>query len=50
MANDINYSTTRARLHPPFESIALVLQGGAALGAHQAGVYESLAEAGVRPD
>jgi NTE family protein len=34
----------------PFESIALVLQGGGALGAYQAGVYEALAEAGIHPD
>jgi len=35
---------------PPFESIALLLQGGGALGAYQAGVYEALAEAGIHPD
>ena len=34
----------------PFECVALVLQGGGALGAYQAGVYEALAEAGVEPD
>jgi NTE family protein len=34
----------------PFERIALVLQGGGALGAYQAGVYEALAEARVEPD
>ena len=28
----------------------LVLQGGGALGAYQAGVYEGLAEAGIAPD
>jgi predicted acylesterase/phospholipase RssA len=28
---------------PPFECIALLLQGGGALGAYQAGVYEALA-------
>jgi NTE family protein len=33
----------------PFESIALVLQGGGALGAYQAGVYEALVEHGVEP-
>src|SRR5271168_105802 len=36
--------------HPPFECIALVLQGGGALGAYQAGVYEALAEADLHPD
>ena len=33
-----------------FESIALLLQGGGALGSYQAGVYEALAEAGIQPD
>jgi NTE family protein len=32
------------------ERVALVLQGGGALGAYQAGVYEALAEAGIEPD
>jgi len=32
---------------PPYESIALVLQGGGALGAYQAGVFEGLQEAGI---
>src|SRR5258708_2624653 len=35
---------------PPFECIALVLQGGGALGALQAGVYQALAEANLAPD
>src|SRR5690348_7840154 len=30
--------------------IALVLQGGGALGAYQAGVYEAMHEAGIEPD
>jgi NTE family protein len=34
----------------PFERVALVLQGGGALGAYQAGVYEALAEVGIHPD
>ena len=33
----------------PFQSIALLLQGGGALGAYQAGVYERLSEAGIEP-
>ena len=33
----------------PFQSIALLLQGGGALGSYQAGVYERLLEAGVEP-
>ena len=32
------------------ENIALVLQGGGALGAYQAGVYQGLHEAGIAPD
>ncbi|MBL6456563.1 DUF3734 domain-containing protein [Belnapia sp. T6] len=34
----------------PFGRIALVLQGGGALGAYQAGVYQALHEAGLEPD
>jgi NTE family protein len=40
----------RVLSRPAFACIALVLQGGGALGAYQAGVYEALAEAGIRPD
>jgi NTE family protein len=32
------------------DRVALVLQGGGALGAYQAGVYQALHEAGVEPD
>lgn len=32
------------------DKLALVLQGGGALGAYQAGVYQSLHEAGLEPD
>ncbi len=35
---------------PQFERIALILQGGGALGAYQAGVYQALAEADLHPD
>ncbi len=35
---------------PPFERVALILQGGGALGACQAGVYQALAEANLHPD
>jgi NTE family protein len=38
--------------HPaqtPFERITLLLQGGGALGAYQAGVYQALHEAGLYP-
>ncbi|MDR3443196.1 MAG: patatin-like phospholipase family protein [Legionella sp.] len=41
-------STKQKRL--PFECVALVLQGGGALGSYQAGVYEALAEAEIYPD
>jgi NTE family protein len=39
-----------ARSRPPFECIALLLQGGGALGAYQAGVYEALTQADLQPD
>ncbi len=42
--------THRARTRPPFECIALVLQGGGSLGAYQGGVYQALSEAGLHPD
>src|SRR5438270_3132420 len=42
--------THKRRSRPPFDCIALLLQGGGALGAYQAGVYEALAEAGLAPD
>ncbi len=32
------------------DRVALVLQGGGALGAYQAGVYQALHEAGIEPD
>ena len=35
---------------PRFDCIALLLQGGGALGAYQAGVYEALAQARLQPD
>ena len=39
----------QAAQHLPFEVVALVLQGGGALGAYQAGVYEALSESGIYP-
>lgn len=42
--------THRQDRRPPFDCIALLLQGGGALGAYQAGVYEALAEAELPPD
>jgi NTE family protein len=50
MATEVRAPVRQARPRPPFETIALVLQGGGALGAYQAGVYEGLAEAGLEPD
>jgi NTE family protein len=41
---------SRARTRPSFECIALMLQGGGALGSYQAGVYEALSEANLHPD
>jgi len=43
-----NITTADRRL--PFDCIALLLQGGGALGAYQGGVYEALAEANIHPD
>ncbi|MEA1676031.1 patatin-like phospholipase family protein [Nitrospirillum sp. BR 11163] len=42
--------THRVGQRPPFDCVALVLQGGGALGAYQGGVYQGLAEAGLHPD
>jgi NTE family protein len=42
--------THKVEHRPPFDCIALLLQGGGALGAYQAGVYEALAEADLHPD
>jgi NTE family protein len=36
--------------HASLGQISLVLQGGGALGAYQAGVYQALDEAGIEPD
>ena len=38
------------RRPPGCERLALLLQGGGALGAYQAGVYQALHEAGLEPD
>ena len=43
-------TTTQARERPIKEQVVLVLQGGGALGAYQAGVYEALMEGGIEPD
>ena len=41
---------TTADRRLPFDCIALLLQGGGALGAYQCGVYEALAGANIHPD
>ena len=41
---------TRKGNRPDFDCIALLLQGGGALGAYQGGVYDALAEADLHPD
>jgi NTE family protein len=38
------------KVRDTYASVALVLQGGGALGAYQAGVYQALAEADLRPN
>lgn len=38
-----------AELASGYQQVALVLQGGGALGAYQCGVYEALHDAGIRP-
>ena len=48
MANNNNNSGNSKRA--PFECIALLLQGGGALGAYQAGVYQALSESGLEPN
>jgi NTE family protein len=40
----------RRKERPSFERIALLLQGGGALGSYQAGAYQALAEAELHPD
>jgi len=49
MPKDMNFPRI-ADVRAEYECIALLLQGGGALGAYQAGVYSALAEAGIEPD
>jgi NTE family protein len=51
MANAAPSQATLHRVteHPPFDRIALLLQGGGALGSYQAGAYQALAEANLEP-
>src|ERR1700738_3155599 len=48
--SELHAKSHRLSKRPPFECIALLLQGGGALGSYQAGVYEALAEADLHPD
>ena len=48
-ADDLDHATPGWR-PPGCDRVALVLQGGGALGAYQAGVYQALHEAGIDPD
>jgi NTE family protein len=43
-------SNSEGEKRTQFERIALLLQGGGALGSYQAGVYQALAEADLHPD
>jgi len=40
----------RIKERPPFDCIALLLQGGGALGAYQGGVFEAMSEANICPN
>src|SRR5438128_12154711 len=49
--NDVeNSSNVKSLVKSEPGQIVLVLQGGGALGAYQAGVYQALHEAGIEPD
>ena len=50
-ATDLAYQRPVRRWKPErCDRIALVLQGGGALGAYQAGVFQALSEADIEPD
>lgn len=44
------HKSHRSCARPQFERVALLLQGGGALGSYQAGVYQALAEADLHPN
>src|SRR3984893_14194846 len=48
-AHKSHRKTHKAQDRPPFECIALLLQGGGALGAYQGGVYQALSQASLHP-
>jgi NTE family protein len=45
-----NVRARKLDARPNFERVALILQGGGALGSYQAGVYQALSEAELQPD
>ena len=49
-AHPASQGRRRGQGRTSFDCVALLLQGGGALGAYQAGVYEALAEANLHPD
>jgi NTE family protein len=49
-AREWHGKTHKIQERPPFECVALLLQGGGALGAYQGGVYQALSEARLYPD
>lgn len=49
-ANGHSYERITRKLSSDLGQIVLVLQGGGALGAYQAGVYHALHKAGIEPD
>lgn len=48
--NKSSVGKPEAKAQRDYQTIALVLQGGGALGSYQAGVYEALEQAGQRPN
>ncbi|UVO38900.1 patatin-like phospholipase family protein [Bradyrhizobium arachidis] len=50
VTRELNIPVSKQSRPLPYDVVALVLQGGGALGAYQAGVYEGLHEAGIRPN
>ena len=47
---NVSTPSTPAQERAVKEQVVLVLQGGGALGAYQAGVYQALMEGGIEPD
>jgi NTE family protein len=50
MDHPVSAKSRLTRERSPFDCVALLLQGGGALGAYQAGVYQAMDEAGLEPD